>query len=429
MNPGITQEFPEASCRQALEELRRHLETQIIPFWRERARDAEYGGYLTGFNVEGDHIGTDEKYLNTQCRLLWWFSTLARRFPEDRIYPDLASHGFSYIASRFYDTYEGGWYWKTDRSGRILDDAKIVYGQSFAIYALAAYARALEDARAGELAAETFSALQNHAADNRHGGYLENLDRRWAPLSGEPEGAGRKSLDTHMHLMESFTSLAALTGKPHHRRRLHEVSALILDRMIDSRSGCGGNHFDDAFQPVPAIALQRTWNAERRGAPARKPAFTTSYGHNLELCWLFRLAMETVQAPLEPWLEPLRRLASHALEHGWDREHGGVYRDGDPTGGPVVLEKEFWQNAEALAGFLDAFELFGERIFLDAFLSTWAFSRDHFIAPCGEWRILLGRDGTPLVTDVGNAWKVSYHTGRAVLECVDRLERLLARAN
>jgi mannobiose 2-epimerase len=43
------------------------------------------------------------------------------------------------------------------------------------------------------------------------------------------------------------------------------------------------------------------------------------------------------------------------LTHGVDWQYGGIYRDGLRDGGPVVLEKEFWQQAEALVGFLDGY--------------------------------------------------------------------------
>jgi mannose/cellobiose epimerase-like protein (N-acyl-D-glucosamine 2-epimerase family) len=44
----------------------------------------------------------------------------------------------------------------------------------------------------------------------------------------------------------------------------------------------------------------------------------------------------------------------------------------------------------------------------------------------GEWRTLLDREGKAIDANIGNPWKVSYHTGRAMLECRERLLRLLA---
>ena len=422
---------PSASLRENLgsvaAEMHAHLHGGLIPFWRERAADRDRGGYLTCFNEAGESRGTHEKYLNTQCRLLWWFATLVRSQGGATEFAALARHGFEFITRHFWDDLHGGWFWKVGGDGARLDDGKVVYGQSFAIYALSEYARAMDDPRALELADRTFDLLQVHCADPRHGGYLENLEPDWTPSAPGFAAGDRKSLDTHMHLMESFTTLYAMSRREVHRRKLLEVTQLIQARMIDPVTGCGRNQFTTDFTAIPAIAIRRTWNAERQGEAPAVPTDTTSYGHNVELAWLMRCALEIAGADLTATKPALRRLLDHAVTHGLDREHGGIFRDGTAGGGPLVLEKEFWQNAEVLVGFLDGFELFGEPRYLDAFFNVWAFARDHFIAPCGEWRVLLDRTGRPLNSDVGNDWKVSYHTGRALLECVARLERLQAR--
>ena len=405
-------------------EIRRHLRDGIIPFWRDRALDHERGGYLTHFDAEGRHTGTPEKYLNTQCRLVWWFSALAR---ADLIPGALecARHGFAFLQRHFWDGVHGGWCWKVHGDGARLDDGKVVYGQSFAIYALAEYSLAGGEPAALELAGRTFELLQLHAADTAHGGYLENLEADWTPSAPGFHAGDRKSLDTHMHLMEAFTVLFEATRAPIHRRKLVEVVRLICDRMIDPAGGCGRNQFDAAWRPIPAIAIRRTWNAERAGETPAIPTDTTSYGHNTELAWLMRRALEVAGEPLDRVQPTLRGLLEHALNHGVDWELGGIFRDGTAGGGAIVFEKEFWQNAEALVGFLDGYELLGEVRCLEAFLNLWTFARERFIAPCGEWRVLLDRMGRPIDPTVANDWKVSYHTGRAMLECTRRLERLL----
>jgi mannobiose 2-epimerase len=408
----------------AATEMRRHLTDGIIPFWAARAMDKECGGYLTRFDGSGRSLGTSEKYLNKQCRLLWWFSTLVRRLPSDGESRALADHGFAFIRRYFWDEEHGGWFWKVRRDGMTLDRGKVVYGQSFALYALAEYALATGNAEARLLIDKTFQLLQVHCADTCHGGYLENLEPDWTPSSGGFHAGDRKTLDTHMHLLESFTSVYTLTRQELHRRKLLEVAALIVERMIDPITGCGRNQFDLAFQPLPAIAIRRTWNAERQGNAPAVPTDTTSYGHNLELAWLLRLGLGTAGVDSAPYHGVIRRLIEHAVLHGIDWEHGGVYRDGTAAGGALVLEKEFWQNAEALVGLLDGYEVTGDSHMHDAFVNVWNFARDNFIAPCGEWRVLLDRTGVPLDDNVGNDWKAVYHTGRAMLECLDRIERL-----
>ena len=407
--------------------IRAHLETGIIPFWTTRAKDEECGGYLNCFDEQGRSLGTPEKYANAQCRLIWTFSQLARKgygVAESRA---LAAWGADFLLGHFWDAEQQGFYWKTLRDGSALDEAKIVYGESFCIYALAEYTLGTGDARGLEYAARTFDQLQKYCADTRHGGYFENLNADWTLEAPGFAGGDRKGLDTHMHLMEAFTTLYEASGAEIHRRKLLEIIDLIATRMVDPVSGCGLNQFDAAFNPIPAIAVKRTWNAERLGEAPAQPTETTSFGHNVELFWLMQRALKIAGADPAPYLPAMRRLLDHAVAHGVDWEYGGIYRDGLRGGGALVLEKEFWQHSESLVGFLGGYEQFGDERYLDAFENLWNFVARYFIiAGVGEWRTLLDRRGNPIDANIGNLWKVSYHTGRAMIECTERLARLLA---
>lgn len=414
---------------QAHQTIKRHLEEGIIPFWLTRSLDHQYGGFLTNFDERGEPLPTPEKYLNTQCRLIWWFSTLARRYPDRSEFKPLAVQGLDFLLTHFWDAQHGGWFWKTTREGSPLVENKLVYGQSFAIYALAEYTLATGDPRGLDYAARTFDLLQKYCADTQRGGYYENLEPDWRPAPGGFAGGDRKSLDTHMHLMESFTTLYAASGLEVHHRKLLEVIHLIIAHMIDPVSGCGRNQFDLAFTPIPAIAIRHTWNAEREGESPATPTDTTSYGHNVELSWLMNRALQTLQVDPTPYLPVMRRLVDHAITHGVDWEYGGVFRDGLASGEALVLEKEFWQNAEVLVGFLDAYQTFGNERYFEAFEICWRFVQEHMIIPgVGEWRTLLDRQGRPIDPRIGNPWKVAYHTGRAMVECRQRLERLISAA-
>ena len=44
-------------------EIENHLERGVIPFWRERAVDPEYGGFRTNFDSSGGPLPCPEKYL------------------------------------------------------------------------------------------------------------------------------------------------------------------------------------------------------------------------------------------------------------------------------------------------------------------------------------------------------------------------------
>lgn len=406
--------------------MRRALTEGIIPFWLTRSIDREYGGYLTCFDEAGRFTGNGTKYLVTQCRMIWGFSNLAPfARPEDRpAMREAARQGVHFLLTHFWDQRHHGFYWQLNRDGSVADPAKLVYGESFAIYALSEYYLAYGDISALQYAETVFDLLQIHAADTLNGGYYENIEANWRLSPFGAQAGDRKSLDIHMHLMEAFTTLYRASGKEIHARKLREVMDLIFARMVDVQVGYGCNQFDPQFRKLPAINIPRTWNAEREtNEVVQEPTDSTSYGHNVELSWLADLAYGALGVDGPQETPALRMLLTHSLRYGYDYEYGGVYRDGIADRQVLVTDKEWWQNFEALVGYLNGFVRFDDAAYLDAFLRTWAFVRDRFLnAEVGESRQLLDRQGAPLVSALGNPWKGIYHTGRALAECIRRLE-------
>ena len=123
-------------------------------------------------------------------------------------------------------------------------------------------------------------------------------------------------------------------------------------------------------------------------------------------------------------LRSLRRW-SKELGHSY-AYYGGMYRDGVGSGAVLVTDKEWWQNWESMVGFLNGYILTGNKLYYDMFEQLWIFVREKFMNyNVGESRQLLDRQGTPLVSNMGNPWKGIYHTGRALAECIHRLDLLI----
>jgi len=404
-----------------------HLYDELIPFWDRNAVDKQYGGFLTNFDASGNPLDMPEKYLNTQCRMVWWFSQLNTVMPNEA-YQQKAEQGIDFLIQYFWDEKNGGWNWKVKKNGSQIDNGKIVYGQSFAIYSLADYYISTGDKRGLEYAEKTFDLLQKYCADTQNGGYYENLESNWAPAPEGYSGGDRKGLDTHMHLMEAFTSLYLASGKEIHKRKLIEIIRLISEKMVDHQSGSGLNQFDLEWNALPAINIKHTWNAEREGEKPADPTETTSYGHNTELVWLMVRALEAADESIEPYKPIFKKLLNNAVEYGVDFENGGIYRDGLRKGGALVLEKEWWQHTESLVGFLTGYKIFQDVKYLEAFQTIWRFTDGKMINhEVGEWRRLLDREGKVIDGNIGNEWKVAYHSGRSMIECERRLRELMQR--
>lgn len=407
-------------------QIKEHVDHELLPFWEERGIDPKYGGYLVCCDSQGKVNEDADKYIVTQTRMIWAYSAYARKYKKAE-YLEKARQGVQFFIRHFWDTEFGGWFWKTDRRGAALDKGKVVYGQTFAIYALSEYTLASNDPEGLDYACRTFDLLQKFCTDTANGGYYENLEQDFS-LSPPGFAAGDlKSLDIHMHTMEAFTALYECSGQEIHRRKLEEVIDIILTKMVDTEIGCGYNQFDIHFNRKPAINIRRTWNAEREtGEVVETPTDTTSYGHNVELAWLLNYAAKILGYERDHFLPITHNLVEHALRYGFDYERGGVYRDGPHEGQPLVKDKEWWQNCEVLVGFLDAYQQEGDTRYAQAFIKTWEFDTTYMINhEAGEWRQLLRFDGSPVETQLGNPWKGMYHTGRAMLETLLRLESIL----
>jgi mannobiose 2-epimerase len=407
-------------------EIYHHLNSELTPFWEKNGVDSEYGGYFVVYDENGNRNSEEDKYIVTQTRMIWAYSFFARNNGNKK-FLEYARQGYEFFVNHFWDQEYGGWYWRTRRDGSVVDDGKVVYGQTFAIYSLSEYALASGDKQALDYAERTFDLMQKYCTDTANGGYYENLERDWS-LSAPGFAAGDlKSLDIHMHTLEAFTTLYQCSGKEIHKRKLIEVIDVILNKMMNQKIGCGYNQFDIRFNRKPAINIRRTWNAERETGEVMKEALdTTSYGHNMELVWLLDRANDVLGQDFHTYDSISEKILEHSIRYGFDRDFGGVYRDGPHEGEAYIKDKEWWQNCEVLVGFLDAYEHHGDEKYLDYFIKQWDFDRTYMINhELGEWRQLLKRDGTPLVSDMGNIWKAMYHTGRAVLESKMRLEKIL----
>lgn len=419
-NTGILQQLKDDQKK-----VHEHLYNELIPFWDKNAIDKQYGGFMTNFDANGKPMEMPEKYLNTQCRMIWWYSQLNKIAPNQN-YKSKAKQGVDFLIKYLWDNKNEGWCWKAKRDGSALDDGKNVYGQSFAIYSLSEYYISTGDKRGLEYAEKTFDLLQKYCADTHYGGYYENMEADWTPAPGGFSAGDRKGLDTHLHLMESFTSLYQASGKELHKRKLIEIIKLINEKMIDHEFGSGMVQFDLAWKSLPAINIKRSWNAEREGEKPADPTETTSYGHNTELVWLMVRALNATGESIEPYKPMFKTLLDNAVKYGVDFEKGGIYRDGLRKGGALILEKEWWQHAEALVGFLEGYELFKDIKYYEAFQNIWKFVDTKMINhKVGEWRRLLDRDGNTIDGNIGNEWKAAYHSGRSMLECDKRLKQLI----
>ncbi len=388
--------------------VRDELENNLIPFWLERALDQEHGGFIGQMSNEAVTDPKAPKGLILNTRILWTFSAL-HRFNQDSRYRDIARRAYDYLENYFWDRSHGGTFWLLDFQGHLLDDKKKIYGQAFYIYALAEYYQAFEDSSALERAGQSFDLIEMHSHDQTYGGYIEVCNRDWSIAEdlrlSDKDMDEKKSMNNHLHLLEAYTNLYRIRPDSKLRERLIELVDVLDQRIADPATDHLRHFFDEAWQP-------------------RSDNYT--FGHDIEASWLLCEAAEVLADPnvMSRARRMALRLAQVALAEGFDGD-GGLCYEGR-AGKVTDQNREWWPQVESVVGFLNAYELSGDKSFLEAATKAWAFIEKYFVdKEHGEWFWRIFPDGRadPIEPKVSQ-WKGPYHCVRACLETIKRLDHI-----
>lgn len=405
-------------------EINTTLQRDILDVWFPRTIDNEHGGFYSDFTRDWQRSQSHGKFSVFQGRMTWIAAQVAMRRPELRDqYIPYVKHGVDYLQNVLWDKQYGGFYLGLDDEGKIspeFTDGKHLYGMSFAIYGLAAAYQATHDPAALALAQEAFRWIDKHSHDPVNQGYFEALHRDGTPyqaelydpiihnsmLGGFP--LGYKSMNTHIHLLESFTQLYEVWKDDTLRQRVDELLHVVRDKVA-VQPGVMNLYFTNDWRPVPDY---------------------DSYGHDVETTYLIHEAAGVLGKPSDQETERVgRMLADHSYAYGWDEEHGGLYESGPFVGKPADLGKEWWGQMESLNTLLLLHEKYGAQtdVYWRRFQQQWQYIQRYQIdAQYHGIYNMIKPDGTPTNTAKGSIWKAAYHDGRALLNVSERLQRLAA---
>lgn len=382
------------------------LRGNILPFWMRHVVDPESGRFFGALGNDLTVDATVERGALLSSRILWTYAAASRRY-DDPAYRAMADRAHADLMTCFFDLDHGGFFWSVAADGGVTGDRKQIYGQAFALYALSEYHAATGDQAALDEAVSLFRRIENTARDAKLGGYLEAFGRDWTVIADMRLSAldlnAPKSQNTLLHVMEAYTNLLRVWPDEGLRRALADLVGIMLHHVVDAQSGHLRLFFNTEWQPL----------SDR-----------ISYGHDIEAAWLLTDAATVLGDPaLIARIETLAvRIADTTLSEGVD-DDGALFYEGGPNG-ITNADKEWWPQAEAVIGFLNAFQISGERRFLNAALRTWRFIAAHLIdRQHGEWFRAAARDGTVHADALKvSFWKCPYHNGRMGLEAVRRLD-------
>jgi mannobiose 2-epimerase len=384
----------------------RHLTNGIMAFWIKHGLDTGHGGFYGTLDRKGNPTPSLPKGLVQHARFLWSFSATYRLDPQP-VYHDMADRSFNFLREHFYDPARLGWYYLVSAEGLPLNKQKHLYGQSFAIYGLSEYFLAFGNEEALRLALDTFGVMDRFGHDSQWRGYRESFSEEWNSIPQHQDyGASgdQKTMNTHIHLLESFTNLYRASQDATVKSRLEELIDLCANTITDTRRGCAFQFFEHDWTPLPS---------------------PVSYGHDIELSWLLTEAGDVCEIGNASSIHEISLvLARGVARNGLDRGNGGVFYEGDEGGRATGKQKVWWVQAEALVGFLNAYTLSGDESFIDAFvnLEGWVFARQ-VDREYGEWHQQITPEGE-CRGEKGSLWKTPYHNARACIELVRRPNRL-----
>jgi mannobiose 2-epimerase len=402
-----------------LRALRHHIDEllrdELTRLWYPRAVDPA-GGFHQNFARDWSARPDDERSVVYQARMTWTAAAFAEFSPAHRAaFEGYARHGVAYLDTVIRDREQGGFHWAVGPDGKVsarIGTEKHIYGTSFVIYSASKAYEVTKDPRALAVARDAFAWLERHAHDAQRGGYFEALTRDGTPILERddrlPPGRrtdrlgvyyGFKSMNSHIHLLEAVAALSRVDKSGLVKERLRELLGVVRDKV-----------------GVDPGALNLYLTPDWQATPAHD-----SFGHDVETAYLLVEAAEALGIPEDPatWRRA-RMLIDHALDWGWDDELGGFYDKGEVFAGPAFdRTKVWWTQAEGLNALLLMHRRFrGETDrYGKAFLKQWQFIEAHQIDPVhGGWFGETTREGKMLGNgDKANAWKVNYHTSRALM--------------
>ena len=380
------------------EQYRAALLEDVIPFWERHSLDHACGGYFTCLERDGSVFDTD-KFVWLQARQAWTFAMLYNRVEKRQMWLDIAQHGADFLRTHGIDE-AGNWYFSLDRAGRPLVQPYNIFSDCFAAMAFGQLALATGDQTDADLALRTYRNILRRQ-DNPKGPYEKRV----------PGTRPLKGFALPMILCNLTLELEALLPPDEVTRAIDTCVHEVMDVFLDVETGL-------IFENV-APNGSRVDSFEGR---------LLNPGHGLEAMWFIidiaRRRRQTADGRRggESLIERATETILRILDHGWDKEHGGIFYFMDAQGHPPQQlewdQKLWWVHLEALVALAMAYAETRRSDVWAWYEKVHAYAWAHFPDPqYGEWHGYLNRRGEILLPLKGGKWKGCFHIPRALYRC------------
>ncbi len=373
------------------------LLNDTVPFWFPKSIDDEYGGFLLMRDRDGTLLD-DDKSVWIQGRATWLLATLYNTVEQKQEWLDGAKKGVEFLLNHCFDT-DGQMFFHVTRDGKPIRKRRYFFSETFAVIALAAYAKATNDGSIADKAREIFGKciawstgeikLQPKFADTRPS----------------------KGIGVPMIMMNTAQQLRETIGDP----RCDECIAKWIKEIA--------TYFvkDDIKCVMEQVAPDGSIIDHIDGR-------TLNPGHAIEGAW-FILHEAKYRNNDKSLIELGCKMLDYMWERGWDKEYGGILYFRDVYNKPV---QEYWQDMkfwwpqnEAIIATLLAYTITGNEKYKQWHQQIHRYAYTHFQdKEYGEWFGYLHRDGTVAQPTKGNLFKGPFHLPRQEWYCWQLLKGL-----
>ena len=294
------------------------------PFWLTRGIDRDSSGRAIGFH---EHLTLDQHECTAEFRRLRVVTRQTYVFSEAAATglpgaEEAVALGLDYLRHHAFDP-DGGYHWRFDLSGGVIDARRDLYDHAFVLLALSSAMRVLPSP---SLAAEALAldAYLHDVFPHPEGGYGESL----------PSSLPRRQ-NPHMHLLEACLAASEVFGDNPFLDRADDLVELFLTRMFQQTEGALPEYYDEALVPHREFGL-----------------FVVEPGHHSEWIWLLdwhARRRTSVGRPAVPGIGPaILQLARFVDRHGIHAETGALVDEIWSDGTPRATSQRLWPQTERL---------------------------------------------------------------------------------
>lgn len=366
------------------------LVNDTIPFWFPKSYDHEDGGYLLMRDQDGTLIDSD-KAVWIQGRAAWLLATLYNTVEKKQEWLDGSRLGIDFLLTHCFDD-DGQMFFHVTKDGKPIRKRRYFFSETFAVIALAAYAKASGD----EAMAQKARAIFSNCIDYAKG------ERKLIPKFEETRPS--IGIGVPMIMMNTAQQLRDTIGDERCDDLITQWIAEIKNNFVK----------DDIKCVMEQVAPNGDILDHIDGR-------TLNPGHAIEGAW-FILHEAKHRNNDSELIELGCKMLDYMWERGWDKEHGGIFYFKDVYNKPVQEYwhdmKFWWPQNETIIATLLAYKLTGNVKYKEWHEQIHDYAYKHFHdKKHGEWFGYLHHDNTVSQTAKGNLFKGPFHLPRQELYC------------